>query len=130
MKIEWIKTEEEQRRSIIAQGKELSRLAQKFWDGEELSYPEKYIIAKSLFWLGNDMQKKSSRYLEPKKHGGQSELPEFDILTEYYGYILDEGRTQTYAFEKLMEKYKISDRTIRNMIKKNGEDVKQFWWGE
>lgn len=118
MKIEWIRTEEEQRRSIIAQGKELSMLAQKFWDGEELSYPEKYIIAKSLSWLGNDMQKKSSRYLEPKKHGGQSELPEFDILTEYYSYILNEGRTQTYAFEKLIEKYEISDRTIKNMIKK------------
>lgn len=130
MKIEWIKTEQEQIDSIVAKGKETTKLAHKFWSGEELTEVEKYLIAKSLFWLGNDMQKKSSRYLEPKKHGGQSELPEFDILTEYYSYILNEGRTQTYAFEKLIEKYEISDRTIKNMIKKNGENVKRFWWGE
>lgn len=124
MKIEWIRTEQEQMDSIVAKGKEMTKLAHKFWNGEELTEVEKYLIAQSLFWLGKDMQKKSSRYLEQKKQGGNSDLPSFDILTEFYIYTLHEGKTKSYAYEQLMEKYGISDTTIKNMIKAHGEDVK------
>lgn len=130
MKIEWIQSEEEQTKSIVGCGKSITKLAHKFLDGEELSETDRYLITKYLFWLGRDMSKKPSRYLEPKKQGRKSELPNFDILTEYYSYILDEGKTQAYAFEKLMEKYEISDTTIKNMINEIGEEVMRFWHGD
>ncbi|WP_160255663.1 hypothetical protein [Acinetobacter indicus] len=124
MKIEWVRTEQDQIDSIVAKGKEITKLAHKFWNAEELTEVEKYLIAQSLFWLGNDMQNKSSRYLEEKKQGGHSDLPSFDILAEFYSYTLIEGKTKSYAYEQLMEKYGISDTTIKNMIKAHGEDVK------
>ena len=124
MKIEWIRTEQEQMDSIVAKGKEITKLAHKFWNGEELTEVEKYLIAQSLFWLGKARPKKSSRDLEQQKQGGNSDLPSFDILTEFYIYTLHEGKTKSYAYEQLMEKYGISDTTIKNMIKAHGEDVK------
>ncbi|MDN5435150.1 MAG: hypothetical protein L0G10_16050, partial [Acinetobacter sp.] len=108
MELVWIQTEEEQRENIVAKGKEITELAHKFWNDEPLSEIDKYQIARSLFWLGKDMTTRSSRYIPPKPRGRVSEIPSFDILTEFYSYTFVEKNSKTYAYDQLIEKYNIS----------------------
>ncbi len=128
--IDIIELEEEERQTIVRRGLEITEIAKKFWDGENLSKAERYLLAKSAFWLGKDMKTRSSRYIPKRKAGSQKKYHSLDILLEYYSLTLIEGKNQAQAFNEIMESYEISDGTIKNMIKEDGEGVKAFFFDE
>lgn len=131
MKLEWIQTEEEKTKDIVRNGKWITEIAQKYLEGAELTKMEKHRLTSALFWLGKDMQNRSSRYLPPKPQGRVSHIPGGDILMEFYGYVLDEKTTKNYAYEVLSEKYQVSEDTIKKLVKNDENDpdgVKHFFF--
>lgn len=131
MEIKWIQSEEEKTQAIVRNGRWITEIAQKYLDGEELTKMEKHRLTSALFWLGKDMTTRSSRYLPPKPQGRVSEIPSFDILTEFYSYTFFENKTKTYAYDQLVEKYNISMDTVKKLVKNDENDpdgVKQFFF--
>lgn len=104
----------------------LEKYVEKMEKGESLTRAENFYFLSIVRGVAIKMNRQPELFAStPNK----VKFNKTDILIEFYLLVIEENLTHEQAFDKLYQKYEISDETIKKYINndnKNGAPIKKF----